>query len=98
MYVDPRFGLDSHGPVESVQVAPIVLVRRSISYAAASSDGLGLPVRNVHTRGFGLGRIGVGSGRIAHVSGTSQCLQGLECSSSPTSGTVFSQVRSFLLV
>ena len=39
------------------------------------------------------GRIGVGSGRIPHVSGGAQCLQGLECSSSPTSGTAFPLVR-----
>jgi hypothetical protein len=39
--------------------------------------------------GFGPGRTGVGSGRIPYVSGGSQCLQGLECSSSPTSGTCF---------
>lgn len=43
----------------------------------------------VHTRGFGLDRTGVGSGWIRHVSGTSQCLHGLESGSSPTSGTCF---------
>ncbi|WP_345046506.1 hypothetical protein [Arthrobacter methylotrophus] len=43
-------------------------------------------VHNVHTRGFGLGR-------TQHVFGSSQCFQGLEAGSSPTSGTVFPQVR-----
>jgi hypothetical protein len=46
-------------------------------------------VDSVHTFGFGLGRTSVGSGRIPHVSAGAQCLQGLECSSSPTSGTCF---------
>jgi hypothetical protein len=44
-------------------------------------------VHIVHTFGVGLGRTGVGSGRIPHVSGGVQCLRGLECGSSPTSGT-----------
>jgi hypothetical protein len=43
----------------------------------------------VHTSGFGPGRSGAGLARLPHVSGTSQCLQGRECSSSPTSGTCF---------
>ena len=46
-------------------------------------------VYKVHTLGFGSGRTGAGSGRIPHVSGGAQCLQGRECSSSPTSGTCF---------
>ena len=46
-------------------------------------------VYKVHTLGFGLGRTGAGSGRIPYVSGGGQCLRGLECSSSPTSGTCF---------
>lgn len=50
-------------------------------------------VDSVHTFGFGLGCTSVGSGRIPHVSAGAQCLQGLECGSSPTSGTVFPQVR-----
>jgi hypothetical protein len=54
-------------------------------------------VDRVHTFAFGLGRTSVGSGRIPHVSAGAQCLQGLECSSSPTSGTVFPQVRGFLV-
>ena len=33
---------------------------------------------------------------LPHVSGTSLCFQGWECSSSPTSGTVFSLFRGFL--
>jgi hypothetical protein len=44
-------------------------------------------VHTVHTLGVGPGRMGVGTGRIPHVSGGAQCLQGLECSSSPTLGT-----------
>jgi len=44
-------------------------------------------VDNVHTLGFGLGRTSAGLARILYVSGSSQCLQGRECSSSPTLGT-----------
>ena len=54
-------------------------------------------VHNVHTLGFGSGRTGAGLGRIVDVSGGVQCLQGLEPGSSPTSGTVFPQVRSVFL-
>ena len=50
-------------------------------------------VDNVHTLGLGLGRAPVGSGRIPYVSAGVQCSQGLECSSSPTSGTAFPLVR-----
>jgi hypothetical protein len=46
-------------------------------------------VHNVHTLGSGLVRTSAGLGRIGYVSGGVQCLQGLECSSSPTSGTAF---------
>jgi hypothetical protein len=53
-------------------------------------------VHNVHTFAVGLGRIGDGLGRIGYVSGEAQCLQGLECSSSPTSGTVFPEVSGVL--
>jgi hypothetical protein len=53
-------------------------------------------VDNVHTFRFGSGRTGAGLGRIAYVFGSSQCLQGLECGSSPTSGTVFSLFSGFL--
>jgi hypothetical protein len=56
MYMDPRFVLESHDPAESGLVTRLVLVRRSVAYATASSDGLGLPagrqkggVHNVHT-------------------------------------------------
>ena len=52
-------------------------------------------VDSVHTLGLGLGRTGAGLGRIAYVSAGVQCLQGLEPGSSPTSGTVFPQVRGF---
>lgn len=41
----------------------------------------------------GLDRTGAGSGRTRHVFATSQCFQGLESGSSPTSGAVFLQVR-----
>jgi hypothetical protein len=61
-----------------------------------SSEVLGIGqkgVWTVHTSGFGLGRTSVGSGRIPYVSAEAQCSQGLEYSSSPTSGTVFPQVR-----
>ena len=51
-------------------------------------------VYNAHTFRFRSGRISAGLGRIAYVFWTSQCFQGLECGSSPTSGTVFPQVRS----
>jgi hypothetical protein len=47
----------------------------------------------VHTLGSGLGRTTTGLGRIVHVLGTSQCLRGRECSSSPTSGTAYPLVR-----
>jgi hypothetical protein len=47
-------------------------------------------VDSVHTLGRGLGRTGVGLGRIADVSWSCQCLEGLEPGSSPTSGTVLS--------
>ena len=50
-------------------------------------------VHNVHTLGFGSGRTGAGLGRIPYVWAGVQCLQGLEPGSSPTSGTVFPQVR-----
>jgi hypothetical protein len=52
-------------------------------------------VDNVHTFGFGSGRTSAGLTRIAYVFGSSQCLQGLECGSSPTSGTVFCLFRGF---
>jgi hypothetical protein len=44
-------------------------------------------VDNVHTFGLGLGRTSVELARIAYVFWSSQRLQGLECGSSPTSGT-----------
>jgi hypothetical protein len=55
-------------------------------------DALNWPIWGVyivHTLGVGSGRMWVGSGRIPYVSGGVQCLRGLECSSSPTSGTCF---------
>jgi hypothetical protein len=50
-------------------------------------------VDNVNTFGVGLGRTSAGLGRIRYVFWSSQCLQGLECSSSPTSGTADPLVR-----
>ena len=50
-------------------------------------------VHNVHTLGFGSGRITAGLGRIADVFGGVADFEGLEPGSSPTSGTVFPQVR-----
>jgi hypothetical protein len=47
----------------------------------------------VHSLGLGSGNTVLGLLRIPHVSGSSQYFQGQECSSSPTSGTVFSLVR-----
>lgn len=55
-------------------------------------------VYSVHTSGIGSVRISAGSGRIPHVSGGVQCLRGRECSSSPTSGTVFPQVKGLFLL
>jgi hypothetical protein len=53
-------------------------------------------VDSVNRFGIGLGRTSAGLTRIRYVFGSSQCLQGLECGSSPTSGTVFPQVRGLL--
>lgn len=50
-------------------------------------------VDNVHTFRPGLGRTAVGLARIPHVSATSQCFQGSESRSSPTSGTAYPLVR-----
>ena len=47
----------------------------------------------MHTPGLGLARTVSERARIPHVFAGSPCLQGLECSSSPTSGTTFSLVR-----
>ncbi len=68
-------------------------LRRAAAVEMDVATGQKRSVDNVHTFGFGSGRISVGLGRIAYVFGSSQCLQGLECGSSPTSGTVFPQVR-----
>ena len=46
-------------------------------------------VDNVNRFDLGSGRISAGLARIRHVFWTFQCLQGLECGSSPTSGTCF---------
>ena len=50
-------------------------------------------VHNVHTLGFGSGSTGGGLGRTAEVFGGVAEIQGPEPGSSPTSGTVFPQVR-----
>jgi hypothetical protein len=55
-------------------------------------------VYNVPTFCFGLGRTSVGLARIRDVFWSSQCWQGWECGSSPTSGTVFPQVRGLLVL
>jgi hypothetical protein len=52
-------------------------------------------VDNVRTFRLVLGRKAFGLAWIPHVFAASLCLQGMECSSSPTSGTVFSQVKVF---
>jgi hypothetical protein len=54
-------------------------------------------VDTVNTFGFGLRRRWLGPGWFADVLMSSQCYQGLECSSSPTSGTVFPQVSGVLI-
>jgi hypothetical protein len=61
----------------------------SAGYRFEDLGGDGLGVYIVQILGLGLGRTGAGLGRIPHVSRSSQRLQGLECSSSPTSGTCF---------
>ncbi len=50
-------------------------------------------VDSVNTISVGLGRTGAGLARTRHVFGSSQCFQGSECGSSPTSGTAFPLVR-----
>jgi hypothetical protein len=50
-------------------------------------------VDNVHTYHLGLPRSAAGLPRILHVSAASQCSQGLESRSSPTSGTAYPLVR-----
>jgi len=50
-------------------------------------------VDNVNSSGFGPRSTGSGSARFPCVFQSFQCLQGLECSSSPTSGTAFPLVR-----
>ena len=67
-------------------MAPIL---KNWSVAARQKGG----VHNVHTLGSGSGRTGAGLGRIADVCGGLAEIQGLEPGSSPTSGTVFPQVR-----
>lgn len=49
----------------------------------------------MNTEAVGLGRTGAGLGRIGQVFGEAACFQGREPGSSPTSGTVFPQVRWF---
>jgi hypothetical protein len=53
-------------------------------------------VDSVHTFRLGVPRTVIGLLRIPHVFARSQCFQGRECSSSPTLGTVFSQVKGLL--
>ncbi|MCB5293475.1 hypothetical protein BJQ90_02925 [Arthrobacter sp. SO3] len=75
--------------------------RRTLSTRGAAVWGRPLAGRigsvdSVHTLGPGLGRTGAGLARIPHVSAGAQCLQGPEPGSSPTSGTVFPQVKGLL--
>jgi hypothetical protein len=63
-----------------------------------ASTGGNRGVNIVHTLGLGPGNTVLGLLRTPHVSAGSQCLQGIECSSSPTSGTVFPQVKGHLTV
>lgn len=58
--------------------------------------GGNLGVDIVHSLGFGSGITVLGLLRIPHVFGSSQCLQGPECSSSPTSGTQPPRQRGFV--
>ena len=76
---------------------------RTLSMRGAAVWGRPLMVRlrgvdSVHTLGPGLGRTGAGLGRIAEVFGGVADIQGLEPGSSPTSGTVFPQVRGLFCV
>ena len=50
----------------------------------------------MHTPGLGVARKAAGLLRIPHVFAGSQCFQGWECSSSPTSGTTYRLVRGDL--
>jgi hypothetical protein len=70
---------------------PICAARDRLLARSGTTNSVG--VHNVHTLGFGLGRTGTGLAWIGDVFGSSQCFQGLECSSSPTSGTAFPLVR-----
>ena len=73
---------------------PMVFWFPSVLLPQGSKGG----VHKVHTLGFGSGRTGAGLGRIAEVCGGAAEIQGLEPGSSPTSGTVFPQVRDFLVL
>ena len=68
------------------------------SLVGGAESGQREGVHNVHTMGFGSGRMSAGLGRIAEVFGGVADFQGLEPGSSPTSGTVFSLFRGFLVV
>ena len=59
----------------------------------ATTDRGKRSVVNVHTFRSGLARTTAGLARIPHVSDTSQCYEGLESRSSPTSGTAYPLVR-----
>jgi len=69
------------------------LLAQSRRAAAATSGGFWVAlgwlkwgVDNVHTVRLGPRRTALEPGRFPHVSAASSCFQGLECSSSPTSG------------
>lgn len=59
------------------------------SYGKSKRKGVDI----VHTLAIGLGRNGAELARIPRVFASFQCLQGLEASSSPTSGTAYPLVR-----
>ena len=63
------------------------------SLVGSAESGQSEGVHKVHTSGFGSDRTGAGLGRIAGVCGGVADIQGREDGSSPTSGTVFPQVK-----
>jgi hypothetical protein len=75
------------------QVIGAIQPIRGASWRMGQRNGQKKGVHFVHTLGCGLGRTSTGLARIRYVFGSSQYLQGLECGSSPTSGTTFSLVR-----
>jgi hypothetical protein len=93
---DPDQTLVPRDLVWNYQKTELPRLRRDAAAAMVPENGQKNRVYNVPTFGFGLARISAGLVRIRHVFWTSQYLQGLESGSSPTSGTVFPQVRGLL--